>query len=202
MIASIREFWYMWLILAALIAVAVWAGIKASKAVKKRGAIMRSQREELERYQFLFEKYSCLTREKAEIADAKELAEGVTAVLQKELEKSPDPDGTFKNAEKWRREVYALYYFDEDCKESLSYFFKRNEKPLPDEAVNGLESIGEAKLRSLSAAMWSMYDEQNENVSLDSVRAGELDKKFKEIYDQTEFFEKIKNYIIEMVSLQ
>lgn len=196
MIESLQQYWYMWLVLAVLIIAAVWAGAKASKAVKKRGNIMKKQREELERFKFLSEKYADLNPELAENSDAKELCEGVTAALQRELEKSENPDAEFANAEKWRREVYALFYFDADCRDSLSCFFKYNEEPLPNEVLGGLESIGKTKLRSLAASMHAMYDDKNESVSLDMNRVAELDNKFKELYNSDEFFESIKEFII------
>ena len=199
MLESLKQYWYVWLVLPVLIIIAVFAGIKASKAVKKRNEIIRRQTEELKRAKYLTEKYSDLTAELCASSDAKELAEGVTAVLQSELDKSLDPMETYSNAEKWRREVYALFYFDEDCASSLSFFFKHNEKPLPNEAFFGFEDIGLTNIRSLACAMWSMYDDKNESVSLDSGRVDEIDKKFKNIYNQPLFFEKIKLYISENI---
>ena len=199
MIESIHDFWYMWLILIVLIAVTVFAAVKASKAVKKRNSIMRKQREELERLKFLKEKYSRLTADLARESEAKELAEGVTAVLQLELEKSVNPDSEFLHAAKWRREVYALYYFDEDCARSLSFFFRHNERPLPDEALDGLASVNIPRIRDISLAMYAMYDDKNENVSLDNARVEELDKKFNAVYDRDAFFESIKQYIIDNI---
>ena len=120
--------------------------------------------------------------------------------MQYELEKSENPDEYYENAEKWRREVYALFYFDEDSSaESLSFFFRNNGGPLPGVAVKGLESVGAGKIQSLASAMFSMYDDKNENVSLDKARADELDAKFAEIYNSNELFEKIKLYILNAV---
>lgn len=199
MIESITQFWYMWVVLLVLIVVAIFVCIKASKAVKRKNEIMAKQHEELKRYKMLVEKYKELNAQTAENADAKELAEGVTAALQYELEKSDNPDEAYENAEKWRREVYALFYFDEDVFTSLSFFFKNNGGPLPRVAVDGLVSIGDEKLHSLAASMFSMYDDKNENVSLDAGRADELDEKFRKVYNSEEFFEKVKLYILNAV---
>lgn len=200
MIESITQFWYLWVALAVLIVITVFVCIKASKAVKKKNEIMAKQHEELKRYKMLVEKYKDLQAETAENADSKELAEGVTAALQYELEKSENPDEAYENAEKWRREVYALFYFDEDVTaDSLSFFFKNNGGPLPRVAVEGLSSIGADKIHSLAASMFAMYDDKNENVSLDAVRAAELDEKFRSTYNSEEFFEKVKLYILNAV---
>lgn len=196
MIDSIKEYWYMWLVLAVLVAVLVLVIRRASKTAKKRSEIMKQQRENMERFKYLNDKYKNLDKELAEAADAKELAEGVTTVLQYRLEKSQNPDEEFKNAEQWKREVYALYYFDEDCQTSLSFFFKNNGEPLPSVAVKGLKSIGVDKIYPTVAQMYSMYDENNESVSLDKSKVEELDKKFTEIFDREAYFELIRKYII------
>lgn len=200
MLESITQFWYMWVVLLVLIVITVFVCIKASKAVKRKNEIMAKQHEQLKRYSELIEKYTSLTPEKVQNADAKELCEGVMCVLQHQVEKSENPDTEYENAEKWRREVYALFYFDEDVTaESLSYFFRHNGGPLPRVAVEGLVSIGNEKIHSLAASMFAMYDDKNENVSLDKNRADELDEKFKKVYDSEEFFEKVKLYILNAV---
>ena len=196
MIESIKDYWYMWLILIALIAVLVLVMRKASKAVSKRNAIMKQQREDMERFKFLNDKYTNLTKELAESADAKELAEGVAAVLHKQLEKSGNPDEEYKNAEPWKREVDALFYFDEDCETSLSFFFNNNAEPLPSVVMQGLKSIGADKSSSLCAQMYAIYDDKNESVSLDKEIANGLDKKFSEVYDRENYFELVRKYII------
>jgi len=200
MLESIRDFWYMWVVLLVLIIVTVFVCIKASKAVKRKNEIMAKQHEQLKRYSELVEKYESLTPEKAENADSTELAEGVMCVLQKQIEKSENPDAEYENAEKWRREVYALFYFDEDVNaDSLSFFFRHNGEPLPKEAVNGIESIGYDKIQSVVGQMYAMCDDKNENVSFDKNRIAELDEKFRNLYNGDEFFEKIKLYIVNSI---
>lgn len=200
MLESLTQFWYMWLVLLVLIIVTVFVSIKASKAVKRKNEKMEKQHEQLKRYAELVGKYESLTPEKAETADAKELAEGVMCVLQKQIEKSENPDAEYNNADVWRREVYALFYFDEDVTaESLSFFFRHNGGPLPKEAVNGIESIGYDKIKSVVGQMYAMCDDKNENVSFDKNRIAELDEKFRNIYNSEEFFEKVKLYILNAV---
>ncbi len=196
MLESIIEFWYLWAIVVVLIIVLIPVLIRVSKRVKKRNEETEKLRKEFERIKNLKEKYAHVTKETAENADAKELCEGVTAVLQYKLEKSLTPDTDFENEEKWRREVYALFWFDEDVTElSLSDFFRHNGEPLPKEAVNGIESIGYDKIKSVVGQMYAMCDDKNENVSFDKDRIAEFDEKFRNVYDRDEFFELIKNYI-------
>ncbi len=200
MLESITQFWYMWVVLLVLIVITVFVCIKASKAVKRKNEIMEKQHEQLKRYSELVEKYESLTDEKIQTAEAKELCEGVMCVLQRQIEKSENPDAEYENAEKWRREIYALFYFDEDVTaKSLSYFFRHNGGPLPKEAVNGIQSIGYDKIQSVVGQMYAMCDDKNETVSFDKDRLNELDEKFRNLYNSEEFFEKVKLYILNAV---
>ena len=199
MIESLRDYWYMWLLLLLLIAVAIWAGIKASKAVRKKNDIMRRQEQEWKRQKFLVEKYGNLTEAIAKEAEPAELAEGVTAVLQNRLDRSANPDEMFLTSPDWEKNVYALLYFDEDCRDSLSFFCRHNEDPLPTVVLQGLQVIGEKKVYAAASAMYAMYDEKNEGVSLDRDRVSELDEKFKQVFDRDRFFAAIKEYILSVL---
>ena len=200
MLESIKDFWYLWAVAVVLLFVLIFVVIKVSKTVVKRNEANEKLKKEFERIKALKDKYAQLDKEKILSADAKELAEGVTAVMQYKLEKSQTPDADFEAEEKWRREVYALYYFNEDVTEhGLSYFFRNNGEPLPKEAVNGLESIGCDKIKSVVGQMYAMCDDKNENVSFDKNRIAELDEKFRTLYDRDEFFEKIKLYIVNSI---
>ncbi len=200
MLESMIEFWYLWLVAAVLVVVLIPVIIKTSKSVAKRNEANEKMQKEFERIKMLNEKYSELDREKVLSADAKELSEGVTAVLQYKLEKSQTPDADFLNEEKWKREVYALNYFDEDVTaDSLSFFFRHNGGPLPQEAVNGIDSIGYDKIKSVVGQMYAMCDDKNESVSVDKNRIAELDEKFRNLYDSEEFFAKIRLYILNSI---
>lgn len=193
------EYWYLWLVLAVLVVALVFVMIKASSAMKKRNEKIEKERELAERFKLLVKKYSALDAALIENSDPAELTEGVATALQYELEKSANPDEEFKSAEQWKREVYALWYFSEDCEESLSYFFKINGEPLPSVLVDGIKSIGYDKIYSIVAQMYSMYDENNESVSIDKLKISGLDEKFKNVFDKEIFFSCIKNYISDNV---
>ncbi|MBQ7961893.1 MAG: hypothetical protein IJ289_04775 [Clostridia bacterium] len=200
MLESLKEFWYLWAVVVVLIIVLIPVLIRVSKSIKKRNAESEKLRKDFERIKILKEKYAVITKESAENADAKELCEGVTAVLQYKLEKSQTPDADFEAEEKWRREVFSLFWFNEDVTEnSLSYFFRHNGEPLPKEAVNGIDSIGYDKIKSVVSQMYAMCDDKNENVSFDKNRIAELDEKFRNLYNSEEFFEKIRLYIINSI---
>ena len=200
MLESLKDFWYLWAVAVVLLFVLIFVVIKVSKTVAKRNEANEKLKKEFERIKALKDKYVQLDKEKILSADAKELAEGVTAVMQYKLEKSQTPDADFESEEKWRREVFSLFWFDEDVTaNSLSYFFRNNGEPLPKEAVNGIESICYDKIKSVVGQMYAMCDDKNENVSFDKNRIAELDEKFRNVYDCEEFFAKIKLYILNSI---
>lgn len=198
----VKQYWYLWLILLVLVVALIFMMIKASSAMKKRNERIEREREFIEKFKFLVSKYSELDITLVESSDPAELTEGVATALQYKLEKSTNPDEEYNNTEQWKREVYALHYFSEDCNKSLSYFFKINGEPLPSILLNGLKSIGYDKIYPIVSQMYSMYDEHNESVSIDKVKISQLDEKFKNIFDTEVFFSCIKKYILNNVNCQ
>ncbi len=192
---NITEYWYLWIVVFALIPILVFAVIKASKAAKKRNELIEKQQQELQKLKRLAKQFSLLDKETAEKTEPKKLAEGVTAALQYELEKSQTPDELFENTVQWKKTAYSLFYFDEDVATSLSFFFKHNGGPVPKIAVDGLSVIGYSKITACVREMFGMYDENNESVSLDKNRTEILDEKFVALYSSDELFEKLKIYI-------
>ena len=196
MIESLTQYWYLYVVLLALIVLTIFVGKKASKAARNHNEEVRKYEETMQRYKFLKEKYSDISKDDAEKAPSDELCEGVTALIQIKLEKAEKPEEKFKEMHQWEREVYSLYYFAEDCKTALSFFFKNNAQPLPESALSGLKAVGESKLYALATAMNAMYDDNNDSVSLDMNRVNELDEKFKSVFDKKQYFENIKTYIL------
>ncbi len=200
MIESLRDYWYLYVVLLVLIGVLIWGMTKASKAVRSRRENLNRQRRELERYKYLVETYRDLTPARAEQADAAELVEGVAAVLQYEIERSDKGlMAAFDAAAPWRQRVYAIWYFIEDSETSLSFFFKNNGKPVTNLAVDVIRDAGQERLYLAAKAMFSMYDEDNDRVSLDKKTVAELDETFPKVYDKQALCEAVKAYILEQM---
>lgn len=200
MLESISQFWYLYVVIIALIVAVIICGSKAAKAMSKRNKIVREQEEKLLRMKELSEKYKDLTPQQAKSADAKELTEGVAMALERTLEKSDNPDNQFKSVKMWQKIAFALFFFNEDVGQSLQFFFKNNAEPLPGVAVKALNEIGYSEISTLAARMYAMYDDKNEDVSLDLKLCTELNEKFKAVYDENVLYEKIKEYIIVKIS--
>ena len=196
----LTEYWYLWLVLVGLILLLIWASKKAFAAVKKHSEIVTRERAYLERFTMLTKKYHGLDHDLAVRSDAAELMEGVTACLQREIEKAPVRLEAFNNAEEWRRKVYAAYYFTEDAEKSLSEYFRNNAEPTAGLAVGLIRDICPERLSRTVNEMYSMYDSDNDRVSYDPKRIGELDAQFAKEYDKTDFCRDVKTFILENIS--
>lgn len=194
------QYWYLWLIFAALVVAFVVVLRFASKALQSHNDEKNAIVNDLVRLKKLKEEYSYLTAEKANSSQAKELLEGVCAVMQAVIEKSDNPNSEFLGFNEAQRNCYTLNYFMEDVALSLSFFYKNNGEPLSGTAHKALEAVGLTELSSITYEMYSMFDENNEGVSLEKQKTDELDSKFKTIYDENVFCETVKKYITENVS--
>lgn len=191
------EYWYLWLLLIVLCVITVFVFIKASAAAKKhndeRDALLR----EYDRMKALKEEFSSLTREKAESTSPETLLEGVSAVLQAKTEKAEDPEKVFGEFTEAQKYIYTLYYFLEDAESnSLSFFFKNNGEPLTSLAPRALCAVGEKELSSVAEKEFSMFDENNEEVSVDKAEITRLDGEFKAKLQKQSVLNNIKSYII------
>ena len=197
LIESVTDYWYMWLILAALIVFLIWSAKKAAHAVKKRRSRLDNESKELERYKYLLDKYSNFPPETVKNAEPKELFEGVTACVQRRIEKAVHMNEEFNLCPEWQRSVYSLWYFGEDTKKSLSFFYKNNGEPVVSLATEWFKIHMNKSISSLVSEMFSMYDENNDKVSLILSERDRLDEKFKEKFSENDFFAEVKKYILE-----
>lgn len=201
MIENITEFWYMWLAAVILAGVTVLAAIKASKAAKRHNETVRRQEEEIKRLKYLSDKYSILTLQTAESADAEELIEGIAAVLQKKLEKSDAYLDSFNGAEEYQKRAYAVKYFFDDIKESgLSYWCRNNDEPLISLTFGAMSDIGQTDCLHIMKAMYPMFDKNDDAVSFDKDKIAELDGKFSSVFSFEQTAQGMKKYIIEQIS--
>ena len=196
------EYWYLWLLLIVLCVITVFVLSKASAAAKKhnneRDALLR----EYDRKKALKDEFSFLTREKAESSDPETLFEGVSAVLQAKTEKAEDPEKVFGKFTETQKYIYTLYYFLEDTEsDSLSFFFRNNGEPLTSLASKALCAVGENELSLIAEKEFSMYDENNEEVSVDKDEIEKLDGEFKAKLQKQQVLNSIKTYIIKNIDM-
>lgn len=187
--------WYYWVILLVAIIIAIFAWIKALKTSKERRERLKKEAAIWKRDYDLRENYSVLTEEKLKSAEETELLHGVAMNIQVMLEKTDNMTETFNALPNEKKYIYALEYFDEDAKKSLSTFFKNNGEPLVSVVPYALNSVGASKYAEYYAKLFPMYDPDSE-VSVDYSIIAKVDEEFSEKYDSDEFCRLCAKYIL------
>lgn len=186
--------WYYWAILLGAIILAIFAWRKAFIASRERRERLKREGAIWKRDYDLRQKYSVLTLEKLKETEDTELLHAVAMNIQVFLENEIDMNEAFSALSKEKQFVYALEYFDEDAKNSLSTFFKNNGAPLVPIIPEALEAVGATKYIEIVNSILSMYDPDSD-VSIDYTVISAADEKFKEIYDSDEFCRIVADYI-------
>lgn len=190
------EYWYLWVAFAALCAITVLVLRKASKAMRLHNDGQKKIYEEIEHLKVLKEKYKNADAGVIEAAEPRELLGGAYAVLQSALERDENPDALFAVLPEPCRYTYTLYCFIEDTEaQGLTYFFKNNGHTLLQYAVGALEAVRQEGLAALVRAEYAMFDENNEDVSLDTAKFEKFDADFQKIYDAGALTNSVKQYI-------
>lgn len=187
--------WYYWVILLVAIIIAIFAWSKALKAGKERREKMKKEAAIWKRDYELREKFTILTEEKLNSTEETELLHGVAMNIQVKLEKANDMTESFNALPQEKKFVYALEYFDEDAKKSLSVFFKNNGEPLISMVPDALNAIGAGKYVEHYATLLPMYDPDSE-VSIDYSVIGKVDEEFASIYNSDELLRLAAKYIL------
>ena len=186
--------WYYWAILLGAIILAIFAWRKAFIASRERRERLKREGAIWKRDYDLRQKYSVLTLEKLKETEDTELLHAVAMNILVFLENETNMNEAFSTLSKEKQVVYALEYFDEDAKNSLSTFFKNNGAPLVPIIPEALEAVGATKYIEIVNSILPMYDPDSD-VSIDYTVISAADEKFKEIYDSDEFCRIVADYI-------
>ncbi len=187
--------WYYWVILLVAIIVAIILWIKAIKSGQERRERLKKEAAIWKRDYELREKFTVLTEEKLSSTEETELLHGVAMNIQVALEKATDMTESFNALPSEKKHIYALEYFDEDVKKSLSTFFKNNGEPLFSIVPDALNAIGTGKYIDAYATLLPMYDADSE-VSVDYSVIDKVDEEFSNIYDSDELLRLAAKYIL------
>ena len=170
--------WYYWAILLGAIILAIFAWRKAFIASRERRERLKREGAIWKRDYDLRQKYSVLTLEKLKETEDTELLHAVAMNIQVFLENETNMNEAFSALSKEKQVVYALEYFDEDAKNSLSTFFKNNGAPLVPIIPEALEAVGATKYIEIVNSILPMYDPDSD-VSIDYTVISAADEKFK-----------------------
>ena len=186
--------WYYWAILLGAVILAIFAWRKALISSKERRERLKREGAIWKRDYDLRQKYTVLTFEKLNETSDTELLHGVAMNIQVFLENESNMNEAFNSLPKEKQFIYALEYFDEDAKNSLSTFFKNNGAPLVPIIPEALVTVGAEKYIDIVNSILPMYDPESE-VSIDYTVIAAADEKFKAIYDSDEFCRLAAAYI-------
>lgn len=192
--------WYYWVILLVAIIIAIFAWSKALKSGKERRERLKKEAAIWKRDYELREKFTVLTEEKLNSTEETELLHGVAMNIQASLEKATDMTELFNTLPQEKKFVYALEYFDEDAKKSLSTFFKNNGEPLISVVPDALNAIGEGKYVEHYGRLLPMYDPDSE-VSIDYDIIARVDEEFSSVYNSDELLRLSAKYILKNKSI-
>lgn len=188
--------WYFWLILLLAIIGLIFAWSKVLSSSKERRERMKKEAAIWKRDYDLREKFSVLTEEKLKETDDFNLLHGVAMNIQVSLEKETDMTDAFNNLPVEKQYIYALEYFDEDAKQSLSLFFKNNGSPLINLIPEALFAVKYDNVADFVARLLPMYDEDSD-VSIDYAVIEKTDEEFKSAYDSSALCRNAAKYIKE-----
>ena len=181
------EYWYLWLLFVVLCVAAAFVLKKASAALQQHNSDTKQMYAEIERLKSLKEKYKNADEQQIAAAPAEEALAGMCAVLQAKVERAENANACFRAFSVPQKTVFTLQFFLEDCEEKLSAFFKNNGEPLTGALP--------AALSALANEMYAMYDENNEETSLNPTEVFRLDGAFSEIFVRDSVLEHTKAYI-------
>ncbi|MCL2513731.1 MAG: hypothetical protein FWF08_07505 [Oscillospiraceae bacterium] len=195
------QYFMLTLLLILSVIVLIFISGKARKAVKKRFGSSQKRMEELKFEAELMDKYSTITPELIKNAEPGELLMGAALNIQKELEKNADINTAFSSLPSEKQHIYALYYFLEDSKDKLSSFFKNNGKPLTAAVLDAFKTYGNDDIYNIVKTEYGMFDEENEEMSIDYEVINKADKGFSQKFNKKDLALKLKNAGIYNISM-
>lgn len=187
------------LLVACVLCVLMWR--KALRASKKRRERIEKDTAELKREKYLRDRYAVVTRELIEASEAPEAVAGICAGIQRRIERAENLNAAFLALPEPLQYVYALYYFAEDTRENLWDFFRSNGEPLTPLCVPALEAVGDGETARIAAEQYAMFDENNEEVTLEREEARRLNGAFSRAFSAEGLYALTKSYILANIAV-
>ncbi len=187
--------WYYWIVLTISIILLIFAWSKVLKSSRARRERLKKEAEIWKRDYELREKFTVLTDDKIKDTEEIDLLHGVAMNIQVMLEAETDMAAKFDALPEEKKFIYALEYFDEDVKKSLSGFFKNNGKPLVPVIPAALNAIGCEKYIPIITPLMEMYDPDSDT-SIDNTIIAKADEEFSSTYNSDELCRLSARFII------
>lgn len=187
------EYWYLWLIFAALVVITAVVIAFAGKAVSARNEQTKEIMAQLDRLKALKDKYTDLTVEKVENADPEELLEGVCTVLQVKIDKSDDPDAEFAAFNEDQKTIYVLHCFISEYNSELSSFFSDYTSDFSGHLVVAAFLVPE--YHPFISTEFGLYSDSDCGAPFDKELKDKTDAEFDKIYSKEKFLKAAKTFI-------
>lgn len=187
------EYWYLWLIFAALVIITAVVIVFAGKAVSARNEQTKEIMAQLDRLKALKDKYTDLTVEKVENADPEELLEGVCTILQVKIDKSDDPDAEFAAFNEDQKTIYVLHCFISEYNSELSSFFSDYTSDFSGHLVVAAFLVPE--YHPFISTEFGLYSDSDCGAPFDKELKDKTDAEFDKIYSKEKFLEAAKTFI-------
>lgn len=122
---------------------------------------------------------------------------GMCLHIQGEVEKEKVPNEAFKALPTVKKNVMTLGYLFEDSQASLSSFFRSNGEPILSASVEAVKNILGGKIAETVENEFNMFDESNEEVSVNRAEVERLDNEFSDLMksDSDAIYKTVANYI-------
>lgn len=196
MLENMKDFWYLYILLFALIIVTVFVCKKAFGAASRHSKEVNALIAKAKRNKELREAYKELSKEIIENAPAASLFEGVALNMEAACQKTEDTNGFYEALSDGQKKVYAFYYLASEAREiSLSAFFKESRRPLTSDAVAAAKEFLNSDIYSVINEMFACYDEENENASVIPETINKLNEEFKILTNDVDLFANGGEYI-------
>lgn len=196
MLENMKDFWYLYILLFALVIVTVFVCKKAFGAASRHSKEVNALIAKAKRNKELREAYKELSKEIIENAPAASLFEGVALNMEAACQKTEDTNGFYEALSDGQKKVYAFYYLASEAREiSLSAFFKESRRPLTSDAVAAAKEFLNSDIYSVINEMFACYDEENENASVIPETINKLNEEFKILTNDVDLFANGGEYI-------
>lgn len=122
---------------------------------------------------------------------------GMCMHIQTSLEKEKSPNDAFLAMSEVKKNIMTLGYLFEDSQISLSNFFRSNGEPLLSAANEAVKNVIGGELSDIVTSAFNMFDENNEDLSVDENEVKRLDDEYSKILetDGTEIYARTAEYI-------
>lgn len=189
------KYWYLWALLIILVPVTAYVCYKAAQATRQAREEREKTIEQLNEAKSLKNEFQGISEENLESADDERALKGMALLVDLKLRKEIKPKDAFEELpEEWQN-AYVLNCILEDCDGKVSSFYRKNTPPVSFLAETALKKAGLFELSDLFSSVYPMFDDENEEVSIDEEKIKAADEKFGSLFDKDKFIVAAAGYI-------